>query len=161
MTRVGRAQAAVQRLLEHARTTADVIKEDASDAANADQPIFHSLRFLVEIPAGFALVLRSLCYMAAGGIAESYRRTGDPVFDNPDEECVRYSWLGPGFEHAAQDKWEIRLAGLFCLVLGFVFYQGFAVFPLTLVEHGLLSVTCGALVLEPAWTEVYLGRTGT
>lgn len=160
MSASGRAQAAAQHLLDHARTGAAVVREDASTAAEADHPVLHSLRFLIEIPAGFGLVLRSLCYVGAAGVAERVRLTADEdvVFDDPGEECVRYSWLGPGFEHAHQNTWEIRLAGLFCLVAGVVFYETFAYFPLSMVERSLLWVTCGALVLDPAWTEVYLGK---
>jgi hypothetical protein len=160
VTSSGRAQAVAQRLLGHLQQWVKVVRKDASDARDADQPVMQSLRFLVEIPAGFGLVLRSLCYLAAAGVAERVRLDEDEavVFDTPSEECVRYSWLGPGFEHAHQSKWEIRLAGFLCLLLGFVFYRGFAPFPLSPVERALLWVTSGALVLEPAWTEVYLGK---
>lgn len=138
----------------------ETVREDARTASQTEHVLLHSLRFVLEIPGAFGLVLRSLCYFAAGVVMESARLGESGEFDDSYDVTLRYSWLGPAFEHNRQTVWELRLAGVFCVFCGFFFYQTFAYFPLQPLTRRLLWVTCGVLVLEPAWVRIYVSAVG-
>jgi len=134
----------------------DTLRQDIGDARATEHSGLHAARFLVEIVASVGLVLRHMCYFAAAYVFESVRLGREPVFDDDYNVTVRWSWLGPGWEHNSQSRWEIWFASLCCVICGFWLYTTLALFPLTLVERSLLWVTCGALVVDPAWTHIYL-----
>lgn len=140
------------------RRGAAVVREDAQAAVEADRVVLHGLRFVVEVVAVLGHVLRALCYFMAAAVMETVRTGEDPVFDESYDVTMRLSWLGPGWEHNRQTAFEMRLAAVFCVVAGFVFYETFVYFPLTPVERGLLWATCGTLVVEPAYVRLYLSH---
>lgn len=135
-----------------------VVRRDAETAIAADHSFLHSLRFLVEIPTVVGHVLRALCYLLAAATMEVVRTGKDPVFDERSDVTLRLSWLGPGWEHNRQTKFEIRLAAVFCVVVGFVFYETLVYFYLNQIERALLWATCGTLVVEPAFVRLYLSQ---
>lgn len=161
MTAASRSRQLLQRALA-------VVRGDIRAWMAADHRVLAGLRYAVEVTAVVGLGLRQLCYVAAAVVMEDVRRGFDadgdvdvdsvPVFDSGGV-AARWAWTGPGFEHPRQSRWEVRLAAVFCVVVGVGFYEMLAYFPLTVVERSLLWVTCGTLVVEPAWMHLYLGGT--
>lgn len=140
------------------RRGAAVVREDAQTAVEADHSLLHSIRFLLEIPTVVGHVLRVLCYLLAAAVMEAVRTGEDVVFDESYNVTMRLSWLGPGWEHHRQTKFEMRLAAVFCVVFGFVFYETLVYFYLNQIERAFLWATCGTLVVEPAYVRVYLSQ---
>jgi hypothetical protein len=130
---------------------------EAAREMNHAPAIAHSLRFVLENVVIFGLVLRHLCYFGVAVAAETWRRGTEPVF-RPDEDSpgVNWNYLAPGFEHRRQSRWEIRLAGFYTLVVGFIGYQTIAPFPMPAHTRMLVIANFGVMFLDPAWTEVYL-----
>jgi len=136
----------------------DAVREDAQTAVEADRSVLHGVRFLVEIPTVVGHCLRVLCYLLAAAVMESIRTGEDVEFDGSYNVTMRLSWLGPAWEHDRQTKLELRLAAVFCVVFGFVFYETLVYFSLNQVERAFLWATCGTLVIEPAYVRVYVSK---
>ena len=144
------------RISEYAR---QLVRDDLDDLDDADHPVRDVVVFLAELPMVFALAVRGFCYFWAAFLCETLRQGEEPVFTAEDDVVLRWSWLGPGWEHATQSNWEIRVAAACCVLAGAAIFQLIAVFPLEPLQSVLLWVNCGALVLEPAWSKVYLARS--
>lgn len=136
------------------------VRQDAQHAVETENSLLHGVRFLLEIPTVLGHGLRALCYLLAAIVLEAIRTGEGRVFDDEDRVKFQLSWLGPAWTHERQSKWEIRLGAVFCVVVGFVFYETLAYFALNRIERSLLWATAGTLVIEPAYVRLYLSRVG-
>lgn len=142
------------------RRTVAGVRQDAQNAVETEDRLLHGVRFLAEIPTVLGHGLRALCYLLAASVLECVRTGERRVFSDEDRVEFQLSWLGPAWKHDRQSKWEIRLGAVFCVVVGFVFYETLAYFALNRIERGLLWATSGTLVVEPAYVRLYLSRVG-
>lgn len=149
-------------LQDSATRVLNALRRDLESASDVERPILHSVRFLLELVVMLGLGIRGLAYVMTAGVLENVRTEGEfDGFTPEDDPVLRWSYIGPGFEHAKQSRLEIRLAGFATLVAGWVLYKTLIVFRLDTIELAFVYANFGVLFLEPAWTEVYLGYKGS